>query len=349
VAKGYRLDELARHVGGEVRGDPERMIRDVATLDDAGPDQLSFFTNPRYRKQAFASRAGAVLVGPGSKLTGHDLLVAEQPYLALARLLELFGPPEATERVVSPQAFVDPEARLGKDVAVGPFAVIERGSVVGDGVRIGAGCVVGADSEIGEQSELRPKVVLYPGTRVGRRCLLHSGVVLGADGFGFATLDGRHHKVPQLGQVVVEDEVEIGANSTVDRGAVGATVVGGGSKIDNLVQLAHGVQLGERTVIAAQSGIAGSTRVGAGATLAGQVGIAGHLEIGEGTVVAAKSAVFDDQSPGSFVSGIPAIDHRRWRRVQALVRRLPELRAELRQLRERLQALEQRLGDDGKE
>jgi UDP-3-O-[3-hydroxymyristoyl] glucosamine N-acyltransferase len=206
--------------------------------------------------------------------------------------------------------------------------------------------VVGDGAVLGDETELKPRVVLYPGTQIGRRCLIHAGVVLGGDGFGFATTGGNHRKMPQVGRVVVEDDVEIGANTTVDRAMLGETRIGRGSKIDDLVMIAHGVQLGPGSLLAAQAGIAGSARLGAHATLAGQSGIAGHLEIGKGVIVAAKSAVFSDQPDGAFVAGIPATDHRRWKRSQAVAARLPELRSEIRELRERLNAFEKRIGTE---
>lgn len=340
MPEAFTLGQLAARVGGTVHGDPQRRIRGVATLDRAGPDQLSFLTNVKYRHAAAATRAGAVLVGPHSRLAGPDLLEVEEPYLALAGLLELFHPAPARPRGVSPDARVGEGVRLGDQVAVGSFAVVEDGASLGDRVVVGAGCVVGEGCEIGSDSELKPRVVLYPGTRVGARCLVHAGVVLGGDGFGFATTAEGHRKVPQCGHVVVEDDVEIGANSTVDRGALGQTTIGRGSKIDNLVMIAHGVQVGPETLMAAQAGIAGSTRLGARTTFAGQSGAAGHLEIADGSVVGAKSAVFGDLPQGAFVAGIPAVDHRIWKRSQALIRKLPEMQKEIRRLRERLAALE---------
>jgi UDP-3-O-[3-hydroxymyristoyl] glucosamine N-acyltransferase len=339
----HRLGELARRLGGRLRGDPDRLIRGVAPLDRAEPDQLSFLTNPRYRGAARATRAGALLVGPGSDLERPDLLEVEEPYLALARLLELFHPAVPAPAEVSEKAHLGAGVSLGRDVSVAPFAVVEDRAVLGDRVRVGAGTVVGEACEIGEETELKPRVVLYPGTRVGRRCIVHSGVVLGGDGFGFATSSGRHHKVPQLGRVVVGDDVELGANSTVDRGTLDETVIGEGSKIDNLVMIAHGVRIGRAALLAGQTGIAGSTRVGERTTWAGQSGAAGHLEIGDGTIVAAKSAVLRDVPQGAFVAGIPAVDHRRWKRAQAALGRLPELRREVRDLRARLERLEKRM------
>lgn len=340
MSRGLTLGELAARVGGRVEGDPSRRILGVATLDAAGPDDIAFLTNPRYRKAAETTLAGAILVGPGSDPTGRDRLEAPEPYLALAEILELFHPPKRPAPGVSPDARIGAGVRLGNDVSVAPFAVIGEGAILGRRVAVGAGAVIGEGCSVGDDTVLYPRVVLYPGTRVGARSILHSGVVLGGDGFGFATSGGRHRKIPQVGRVVVEDDVEIGANATVDRGAVGDTVIGAGSKIDNLVMIAHGVRVGPHALLAAQSGISGSTRLGAGVVFAGQSGAAGHLEIGDRTVVAAKTAVFADVSAGSFVAGIPAVDHRAWKRAQALVKKLPELRSEVRALRERVAALE---------
>jgi UDP-3-O-[3-hydroxymyristoyl] glucosamine N-acyltransferase len=341
LAEEFRLGELAQRLSGRVIGDPERLISGIAPLDQAGPEQISFLTNPKYRQQAVDSRAGALLVAPGSDLSGRDLLEVKRPQLALANLLTLMNPPQQRESGVDESACLAAGLQLGEDIYVGPFTVIERDSKIGNRVTIGAGCVIGPDCSIGDDTDLKPGVILYPGTQIGAGCLIHSGTVLGADGFGFATDEGVHHKIPQLGHVVIEDDVEIGANCTVDRGALGDTRIGKGSKLDNLVMVAHGVQLGAAALLAAQSGIAGSTKVGERTIWAGQSGAAGHLEIGDGTIVAAKSAVFADTEKGAFVAGIPAIDHRQWKRAQVILKHLPEMRRELRDLRKRLAALEE--------
>jgi len=342
----YRLGDLARRVGATLRGDPERLIRGLATLERAGPDDLSFLTHPRYRAAARRSRAGAILAAPDAGLAGTDLLESAEPYLALATLLALFHPRPRMAPGISPDARLGPRVEIGADVHVGAFAVVGEDVRIGDRAAIGAACVVGAGSQVGADTELMPHVVLYPGTWLGERCLVHSGVVLGADGFGFATSAGRHHKLPQVGRVVVEDDVEIGANSTVDRAMLDETRVGRGSKLDDLVLIAHGVQVGPDSLLAGQVGVAGSTRLGARSRLAGQVGVAGHLDLGEGLTVAAKSAVLDDQLAGAMVCGVPAFDHRAWRRAQALVRRLPELVREIRRLEQRVAALERPRGED---
>jgi len=339
VNDGWLLSELACAIGGRVDGDAGRRVRGVATLDDASPDDLSFFTNPRYRAALEQTRAGAILVGPEAKIEGHDLLVAPDPYLALAEILDRMHPASRPSPGISADARVAPGAALGLDVTIGPFAVVGSSVRLGDRVVCGAGVVIGEGSEIGADTVLMPRVVLYPGTRVGARCLIHAGVVLGGDGFGFVTTAGTHRKMPQLGRVVIEDEVEIGANSTVDRGTLGETRIGRGTKIDNLVMVGHGVVIGPYGLLAGQAGIAGSTRIGSHFTIAGQSGLSGHLKLGDGVVVAAKTAVFADVPDRTFVAGVPAVDHRAWKRSLALVKMLPELRSRLKALEERLASL----------
>jgi len=327
-------------VGGRVEGDPDRRVRGVATLDAAGPDDLSFLTNVRYRQAAEASRAGAILVGPGVVVEGRDLVVAAEPYLALAEILDRLHPEQPPPAGVSPDARIEASATVGRGTTVGPFAVVGADARIGDRVVIGAGVVIGDRSVLGDGTVLKPRVVLYPDTVVGARCLIHAGAVLGGDGFGFATSASTHRKVPQLGRVVVEDDVEIGANSTIDRGTLGETRIGQGTKIDNLVMVAHGAAIGPHGLLAAQTGVSGSTRIGSHVTMAGQSGTAGHLKIGDRVVVAAKSAVFSDVPDRSFVAGVPAVDHRAWKRSLALVKMLPEFRLRLRSLEERLASLE---------
>ena len=340
MSGGFRLGNLAERVGGRVVGDADRVIRGLATLEEAGPDQLSFLSNTKYREAARRTRAGAILIEPGSGIEGPALVEVDEPYLALAKILHLFEAGASEAREVSPEAHLGRNVRLGQDVSIAPFAVIGDDVELGDRVTIGAGSVVGSGCRVGTGSILMPRVVIYPGTEIGCDCLLHAGVVLGSDGFGFATSGGRHHKLPQLGRVVLKDDVELGANTTVDRGTLGETVIGANSKLDNLVMIAHGVTLGESCLMAGQSGVAGSTQVGSNVTFAGQSGAAGHLKIADGTVVAAKTAVFSDIHSGAFVAGTPAVDHRTWKRSQILIKRLPDLRKELSELKRRVEALE---------
>jgi UDP-3-O-[3-hydroxymyristoyl] glucosamine N-acyltransferase len=342
--QGWTLGELADEVGGRLVGDPDVRIVRVATLDSAGPGDLTFLTNVRYRDRLDATRASAVLIAPGGESGSLPRIEHDRPYVALARILARMHPPDPLRPGVSADARVSVSAVVPADAEIGPFAVVEDGAEIGAGARIGAGCHVGRGARVGADTVLHPGVTLYARTVVGARCILHAGVVLGADGFGFANDGGVHVKIPQVGRVIVEDDVEIGANSTVDRGALEDTVVGAGSKIDDLVMVAHGVRLGRACLLVAQSGVAGSTTLGDHVTIAGQSGVAGHVRVGDRTVIAAKSAVFSDVEPGSFVAGSPAIDHRAWKRSAAALKRLPELRSEIARLRERIEALETELG-----
>jgi UDP-3-O-[3-hydroxymyristoyl] glucosamine N-acyltransferase len=343
VSASYRLDELARRLGGKVVGDGSIEVFRLATLSTATDGDLSFLTNPRYRAQAQESDASALLVAPGVELPGATLLVVPKPYPALAELLELLYPQAPQPTGVDRQARVSPSAELAEGVHVAPFAVIGDGSRLEAGVRIGAGAVVGDRCRIGAGSEIMPRAVLYAETEIGRDCLIHAGAVIGADGFGFATSSGVHRKLRQVGRVRIEEGVEIGANSCVDRAMLGETVIGKGSKLDDLVMVAHGVQLGAGSLLAAQSGIAGSAVSGEYLTLAGQAGVAGHLTLGRQVTVAAKSAVFQDQPDAAFVAGVPAVDHRSWKRSQVATRRLPELRRQISRLESRIAALESKL------
>ena len=331
-----RLAALAERVGGTVRGDGERWIHGIATLSAAGPDHLSFLTNAKYREAAERSRAGAVLAPRGVVLSGRDLLQVDEPYLALAVLLDVFHPATAPPPGVDRTAVVAASATVDPTATVGPLAVVGEHSQIGPRASVQALAVVGARCRVGAGSILHPHSVLYDGTQVGERCIVHSGVVLGGDGFGYATHGGRHVKVPQVGRLVVEDDVEIGANSTLDRALLEETRIGAGTKIDNLVMVAHNVKIGKSCLLVAQSGIAGSTQIGEGVVLAGQAGVAGHVRVGSGARVAAKSAVFKNVPDGEQVAGIPAIEAGQWRRQQALVGRLQDLQRRLRVLEERL-------------
>jgi UDP-3-O-[3-hydroxymyristoyl] glucosamine N-acyltransferase len=339
----FRLGDLAALVGGRVEGDPERPVEAVRELDAAGPRDLSLLTHARYRRQAAASAAGALLVPPGlaAAVPGRDLLIADDPPFVLSRLLAALHPvtPIAVrEPGVHPTAVVEEGCRIDPTAHVGPYAVIGAGSRIGAGAAVHALAAVGRGCVLGAGAVLHPHAVLYDGTEVGEGSVVHAGAVLGSDGFGYATHDGVHHKVPQVGRVVVEAEVEIGANSTIDRATLGETRIGGGSKIDNLVQVGHNVRVGAHCVLCGQAGIAGSTELGDYVVLAGQAGVGGHLKIAPGTQVAAKSAVLRPiERAGTQVAGIPAVEIGRWRRQAVLVARLEEMAR-------RLDAVERRLG-----
>jgi UDP-3-O-[3-hydroxymyristoyl] glucosamine N-acyltransferase len=338
----FSLRELAALTGAEVRGDGERRLRRVAALESAGPEDLSFVTNPRYRQAATQSAAGALLVGPGFAVAARDLLVAADPYLALAQILSAFHPAPRVAPGVDARAAIAAGARIDATAHVGPLAVIGEGALIGPRAVVHALAVVGPDCQLGADSVLHSHAVLYRGTIVGQRCIVHAGAVLGADGFGFATHAGAHTKVPQVGIVVIEDDVEIGANSAIDRAMLEETRVGAGSKIDDLVMVAHNVQIGKHCLMAAQAGVAGSSALGDGVVVAGQAGVAGHLRLGAGARVAAKSAVFKDVPAGRQVAGIPAQDAMAWRRQQAAAARLDDLRKRVSELERRSRESEPR-------
>ena len=317
------LGGLADLLGGEVRGDPARVVRRVCTLEDAGPDDLSFLTLPKYLDAAAASRAGALLAS--SKMASRlpqDLLIVADPHLALAEVLKLFAPSAAGVAGVHPSAVVAASAVIADTATIGPLCVVGDRAEIGEGSRLGAHVVVGEDCRVGGDCMIHSQVTLYARSVIGARCILHSGVVIGGDGYGFATSGGEHHKLEHLGRTVLEDDVEIGANSTVDRGLLGDTRIGAGTKIDDLVMVAHNVQVGRGCLLVAQAGLAGSAQLGDGVVVAAQSGIIGHVEIGDGVVVATKSAVLKPVAKGRQVAGIPAIDLPKWRRQQALAGRL---------------------------
>jgi UDP-3-O-[3-hydroxymyristoyl] glucosamine N-acyltransferase len=321
----YTLAEIASRIEGTVRGDPGRTVRGIKPLDQAGPEDLSFVAHPRYRRAANDSLAAGLIVAEGGIVPGRNLILVRNPYAALASVMDLFHAPTPPSPGLSPQAVLGEGTRIGRDVSIGPFVVTGRGCVIGDRAALLPGVILGDEVHIGEETVLHPGVVVYSRSVLGARVTVHASSVIGSDGFGYAEESGARAKIPQVGNVVIEDDVEIGACTTIDRATFGSTIVKRGAKIDNLVQIGHNVTVGEDSVLVAQSGIAGSTRLGRGVILAGQSGAAGHLTLGDRAVVGAKSAVLQDVPAGSFVVGHPADDHRRWKRSQAALRRLPDL------------------------
>lgn len=335
-----KLRDLAGAIEARLEGDPDVSVSGVAPLELAGPGDLSFLANPRYEESAKRSGATALIVGESFHGNGCNLLRVANPYLAYARAVELLLPEDAPVPGIHPSAIVDSSAHIGAEVCIGPLVVIDAGARIGSRTTIGAGSVVGPGVETGEGCRLFPRVTLHAGTRLGARCTVQSGSVLGSDGFGYATDErGRHHKVPQRGGLSIGDDVEIGANVTIDRGSAGDTVIGEGTKIDNQVHIAHNVSIGRNAFIVAQVGIAGSTSVGDHAVIAGQVGIVGHVKIGDRARLGAQSGVIGDVPADAEYSGYPARSHREQMRAYALFARLPELF-------ERLKVLESRLKNE---
>jgi UDP-3-O-[3-hydroxymyristoyl] glucosamine N-acyltransferase len=321
----YTLGEIASRLGGTLRGDAGRRVGGIQPLEEAGPDDLSFVAHPRYRRIAAASRAAGLLASDHDLLPGRNLIIVSNPYAALAEAIALFFPTERPKPGISPRAAIGEEVRMGEGVAIGECAVVGRRSRLGNRVVLMPGVVLGEEVTVGDDAVLHPGVVVYRRSVLGARVVIHACSVVGSDGFGYAEQKGTRAKIPQVGNVVVGDDVEIGACTTIDRATFGSTLIGKGTKIDNLVQVGHNVVVGEGSVLVAQSGIAGSTRLGRAVILAGQSGAAGHLTLGDGAVVGAKSAALQDLPAGAFVLGIPAIEHRGWKRSQAALRRLPEL------------------------
>jgi UDP-3-O-[3-hydroxymyristoyl] glucosamine N-acyltransferase len=335
------LADLARRLACLLEGDGSIEITRVASLDDAGPGDVTFLSNPKYASKLATTRASAVIADDQVATAPCAILRTPQPYLTFAAAVGVLTPPESIAPGISPLAAIDPTAVLGPDVAIGPFvsigarARVGARTVVRPHVAIGRGASVGVDCVIHAHVSIREDVVL------GDRVVVQDAAVVGSDGFGFARRpDGSHQKIPQVGRVVVEDDVEIGAQSAIDRPAIGETRIGGGTKIDNLVQVAHGVHIGRNVLLAAQSGIAGSTVLDDDVVMAGQSGATGHVHLGRGAKVGAKSAVTKDVPAGHHVAGIPAGDVEEWREATVLARRLPELRKAVAELESRLAALE---------
>lgn len=340
---GFTLAELAAALGATLEGDPARIVRGVAPLDTAGPEEISFLTDPRYVPQARASRAGAFVAPTDVHGLPAPVLRTPTPRLALAELLELFHPPAPVCPGVASSAVVAPDAHVAPTACVGPLAVVESGAVIGARVRVHALVYVGPGAEIGDDSVLYPHVVVREGVRIGRRVIVHPGAVLGSDGFGYAFDGQRHRKIPQVGGLRIEDDVEIGANTTVDRGTLGDTVIRRGAKLDNLVQVAHNVEIGEHAVLAAQVGIAGSSKLGRRVMLGGQAGIADHVTVGDGAMLGAQSGVAADVEPGAKLLGTYARPLVEFQRIWLAERQLPDLLRRVRALERRLAELEARL------
>ena len=334
------LAALATALGCHLDGDGAVLIRGVATLDQAGPGDLTFLTNPRYAHQLASTRASAAIVGADVQDAPCALLRSEEPHVALARALTLLNPPVRPSAGVHPTAIIAADAEIDATASIGPYAVVDSHARIGARVVLGPHVVVGAGTVIGDDSWLHAHVSVREGCRLGARCIVQNGAVIGSDGFGFATSrTGEHVKIPQRGPVVLEDDVEIGAQTAIDRPAVGETRICAGAKIDNLVQIAHGVVVGRGSLLAAQVGIAGSTKLGAYVTLGGQVGVAGHLRLGDRVKASAKTGITNSIDPDGFVSGYPALPNLEWRKTSVLVRRLPELRERVRLLEQRLETL----------
>jgi UDP-3-O-[3-hydroxymyristoyl] glucosamine N-acyltransferase len=328
--------ELAQLLGGALHGEGEREVQDVASLAAAGPSDLTYLEGDKYLDLARACRAACILVPKDCMLPAQTSIEVENPKLAFIRAAEFICPPRPAPPGVHPTAVIAPDVRLAEDVVVSPYVVIERGVEVGRGTYLGPGVWLGEDAKIGSHCVFYPRVSVYAGVKIGNRVILHSGVVIGSDGFGYVFAGGRYEKFPQRGGVVIEDDVEIGSNSTVDRGSLGITVVGQGTKIDNLVQIAHNVRIGRHCVIAAQTGISGSAELGDYVVIGGQVGVADHIRIEEGAMIGGQAGIFRTVRKGTKVWGTPARPLEEFKKVYAQLASLPNLARKVKEMARQL-------------
>lgn len=328
------VKQIAELLGGKLHGETDREIRDVAGLEDAGPNGLTYAEGAKALKQAASARAGLILVPEGTIIEGQTTLAVAHPKLAFIQASSALRPAAKYPPGVHASAVIAPDVDLPADVSVGANVVIERGAKIGAGTRLSPGVYVGEGVQIGSHCVFHPRVTLYPGVQIGNRVVLHAGVVVGSDGFGYVFAEGRHHKFPQLGKVIIEDDVEIGSNSTIDRGSLGTTLIGQGTKIDNLCQIAHNVKVGRHCVIAAQTGISGSTEIGNYVVLGGQCGIADHVRIEDQVMMGGRGAVFPGKiiRKGSSVWGNPVRPLAEYKRINACLSRLPGLIEKVREL-----------------
>lgn len=337
----FTLGQLAERLGATLRGRADRQISGLATLQEAQCEQLSFLANPQYRKFLGQTQAGALLLTPADAegYAGDALLVAN-PYLAYAELSHLFDRKPQAVAGVHPTAVVAADAQVHASASIGPYAVIESGAQIAAGVSIGAHCVVGARSVVGEDGWLAPRVTLYHDVQIGKRVVIQSGAVLGGEGFGFANEKGVWQKIAQIGGVTIGDDVEIGANTTIDRGALADTQIGNGVKLDNQIMIAHNVQIGDHTAMAGCAGISGSTKIGKHCMIAGGVGMVGHIEVCDNVFVTGMTMVTRSiTEPGSYSSGTAMQPAGEWRKSAARIRQLDEMARRLQQLEKRLAAV----------
>lgn len=361
--KSLTLGELARSLGGKVVGNKGISIRGVMTIDEAREGDITFIANEKYSKKLATTRASAVIVSPEFQAVGVTLavaqknragaspaptipalLVTENPYLAFARAVDLFRPEEVHPKGIHPTATICPTARLGQEVSIYPRVFVGERTQLGDRVVIMPNVYVGEDCQIGEDTILYPNVVIYPGTVIGKRVRIHSNTVIGSSGFGFAPEEEGYFPIHQVGNTILEDEVEIGANTTIQRGALGATRIGRGTKIGSQVQIAHNVEIGENTLLIGQVGIAGSAKIGSRVILAGGVGVVGHVKVGDDVKVGARSGVTNDLPSGGTYLGYPAEPIKKMRRTQVAMHRLPAMMELLRSLKKQVAEIEERLG-----
>jgi UDP-3-O-[3-hydroxymyristoyl] glucosamine N-acyltransferase len=351
LSRQMTLGDIAELLGAELVGDSGTLITGVSSLDSAIPGTISFIEHERLLKTAVASSAAALIApvdlavkmrraGRAGGTPTKPMVLTGNPRLAFAKVMEFLQPLHMPEMGIHPTAIIEPDAYIGTGVTIREYCYVGHHAHIGDGVVLYPHVIVGDGAQIGNASTLFPSVVLNHHVHIGERVRIHSGSVIGGDGFGYVPEDGKHRKVPQIGTVIVEEDVEIGANVCIDRATMGATRIGAGTKIDNLVQIAHNVQIGRNCILCGQVGLSGSVNIGDDCRIAGQVGVRDHIKIGKGAVVAARSALMEDVPAGSFVAGAPAVPHREFMKTEAASRRLPEALRTLRNLERQIKELQ---------
>jgi len=340
------LKEIAELIDGEVVGNGDTIITGVSGIKEAGEGDITFLANPKYFSLIEKTHASAIVTSPDVETAAKPIVRTENPSLAFAKIVSTFAPSQVKHpQGIHPTAIIGEDVTLGSDIAIGPYVVIEDEVSIGDKTIIYSGCFIGQHTKIGADTLVYPNVSIRERSTIGSRVIIHSGTVIGSDGFGFATIDGLHHKIPQIGTVEIGDDVEIGANVTIDRARFDKTVIGKGTKIDNLVQIAHNVLIGENSIIVAQVGISGSTTIGKNVILAGQVGVVGHITIGDNAIVMAQSGVSKSVPAQTTVWGYPAKPEKIAKQINACVHNLPRLYNTITELKKRIKELESKLKD----
>ena len=342
----FSAKQIAEYIQGVIVGDENATVHTFSKIEEGIPGALTFLANPKYTHYIYETKASIVLVNkdfiPEGEITA-TLIKVDNAYESLAKLMTLYEMSKPKKTGIDPLASVAANARIGENVYIGPFACIEEGAVIGDNAYIHPHVTVGCNAKVGNGTVLYPHVTVYHDCRIGNQCIIHAGAVIGADGFGFAPSAEGYEKIPQIGITIIEDQVEIGANTCVDRATMGATIVHKGTKLDNLIQIAHNVEVGSHTVMASQVGIAGSAKIGEWCMFGGQVGVAGHIQIGDHVNVGAQSGIPGNTKSGSSLMGYPAIEPKQFARSSAVFKKLPEMYSELGRLQKELEELKKQL------
>jgi len=340
---GMTLKKIAELVGGELSGDSNIAIEGVGSLIEAEKGEITFLASSRYRSQVLKTKASAIIIGEGVELPEIPSIRTKNPYLAFAQVMKVLVPPKKLPRGIDKTSILGKGVKLGKDVAIGAYVVIEKGVVIGDKTVIFPGTYIGDKAVIGKDGLIYPNVTVREEVIIGDNVIIHPGAVIGADGFGYATEKGKHHKIPQAGTVEIENGVEIGANVTIDRATMGKTLIGEGTKIDNLVQIGHNVRIGKNCLVVSQVGISGSTVIGDNVVLAGQAGLVGHITVGDNAIVGAQAGVTKSVPANTTVSGYPAREHKIAQKIDAQLIRLPKLYEQIKELKQSIEKTREKI------